>query len=126
MYPENFRYTKEHEWIDAGADGACAVGITEHAQGELGDVVFVQLPEVGKEYAADQSFGVVESVKAVSDIYMPVAAKVVEVNARLEENPELVNSDPHGEGWICKVEPADKGAVDALMSAGDYQGFVSA
>lgn len=124
MYPEQYRYTKEHEWIDASGEGPARVGITDHAQSELGDIVFVQLPEVGASLEAKASFGVVESVKAVSDIYMPVAGKVVAVNAALADKPELVNQDPHGEGWLCEVELADAAALEGLMSAGDYQGFL--
>lgn len=124
MYPESYRYTKEHEWIEVDADGAAKVGITQHAQGELGDIVFVELPETGKDFAAEASFGVVESVKAVSDLYMPVAGKVTEVNQALEATPELINQDPHGEGWILKLELADAGSLEALMDAQAYKAFV--
>ncbi len=124
MYPENYRYTREHEWIEADSKGSARVGITHHAQSELGDVVFVQLPDVGKSVEAARSFGVVESVKAVSDLYMPVPAKVVEVNSRLGEKPELVNQDPHGEGWIVKVQISDQAALAKLMTAAEYQAFL--
>jgi glycine cleavage system H protein len=121
MYPEKYRYTKEHEWIDASGKKTARVGITDHAQSELGDIVAVQLPEVGAEYAGGAEFGVVDSVKAASPVYMPVAAKVVRVNQTLLDKPELVNQDPHGEGWFCEVELVDKGALAGLLSAGDYQ-----
>lgn len=124
MYPESFRYTKEHEWIDASGEGPAKVGITDHAQSELGDVVHVDLPEVDKDYAANASFGAVESVKAVSDVYMPVAGKVVAVNDALEGSPELVNSSPHEDGWLCQVEVADADALAGLMTASEYEAFL--
>jgi glycine cleavage system H protein len=124
MYPENFRYTKEHEWVGPSEEGKHRIGVTQHAQKELGDVVFVQLAEVDESYAAEASFGVVESVKAVSDVYMPLAAKVVAVNEALEDTPELVNSDPHGEGWLCEVELEDVGAFEGLMTSAQYIEFV--
>ena len=100
MYPESMRYTKEHEWIDVQDNNTARVGITDYAQKELGDIVYVELPTVGDEFEAGEAFGVVESVKAVSDLYMPIAGKVKEVNKELENQPELINQSPHEEGWI--------------------------
>lgn len=122
-YPENYRYTKDHEWIETG-DGTARVGLTEHAQHELGDIVFVELPEVGRTIARGEAFGVVESVKAVSDCYMPVGGKVVEVNEALSDNPALVNESPHDGGWIVKLEVTDASELDELMSADAYEQYL--
>ncbi len=123
MVPEELRYTREHEWIRvAGARGT--VGITHYAQEQLGDVVYVELPEVGSEVKAGQPFGVVESVKSVSDLYAPVSGRVVAVNERLKDAPELVNQDPYGDGWLIEVELADPAELDRLLSAGDYRRLV--
>jgi glycine cleavage system H protein len=122
MYPENFRYTKEHEWVLVNGDTA-TVGITDHAQHELGDIVYVDLPRVGVAVTPGQTFGSVESVKAVSDIYSPVAGEVVEVNEALATAPEKLNADPHGEAWLIKVKlssPVD----DTMMSAADYEKYI--
>jgi len=122
MQPETLRYTQDHEWI-AIADGAAVVGITNHAQQALGDITFVDLPAVGKVLKAHDVLGVVESVKAASDIFSPVAGTVAETNAALKERPELINQDPRGAGWICKlagVKPAD---LDALMTLAQYEAF---
>ena len=119
-YPENLKYSKEHEWVKA--DGKVAViGITDYAQDSLGDVVYVEVPPVGKEFAAGQEFGVVESVKSVSSLYCPVAGKVVEKNEALEKKPELVNDSPYENGWIIKVEMANPSDLNGLLSAADYQ-----
>lgn len=118
--PDELRYSSDHEWVRV-EDGKVRVGITDYAQDALGDVVFVQVPEVGAEAAAGDSFGEVESTKSVSEIYAPLAGTVVEVNTELETNPELVNSDPYGAGWIALVEPADASAVDGLMDAAAYR-----
>lgn len=119
-YPENLKYSKEHEWVKA--DGKVAViGITDYAQDSLGDVVYVEVPPVGKEFAAGQEFGVVESVKSVSSLYCPVAGKVVEKNEALEKKPELVNDSPYENGWIIKVEMANPAELNGLLSAADYQ-----
>ena len=123
MYPENYRYTREHEWIRAEG-GVGTVGITHHAQDKLGDIVFVELPAVGRKLVAMEAFGSVESVKAVSDIYSPVAGEVTEVNAALADHPEILNQDPHGAGWIIKIKLTDPKAVDALLRARDYEDFV--
>ncbi len=123
-FPDDLRYTNEHEWIRLGDDGIATVGITDYAQGELGDVVFVELNEV--EGGADDVFGTVEAVKTVSDLYLPVAGSVVEINGALDAKPELVNSDPYGEGWMIKMKVDDPAEVEALMSAAEYQGMVGA
>jgi glycine cleavage system H protein len=120
-YPETYRYTKEHEWIDAAAG---KVGITDYAQGTLGDIVFVDLPKVGSKVEKGKVFGSVESVKAVSDLYSPVTGTVLEVNQELATAPEKINSDAH-EAWILKVELADPSEVDQLLNAADYEKFVT-
>lgn len=118
-YPDDLAYSKEHEWVRV--DGSRAtIGITSFAADELGDIVFVELPEVGASLSQFATFGVVESVKAVSDLYAPVSGEVVEVNEALRDAPELLNSDPFGEGWITKVELADSAEVDGLMDAAAY------
>lgn len=119
--PEDLLYTKEHEWARFEDDGKVRVGITAHAAKELGDVVFVELPEVGAELEKDSPFGVVESVKAVSDLYAPLSGKVVARNGSLEDNPEQVNEDPYGDGWMLVIEPSDESEKDDLLDAGDYQ-----
>lgn len=118
-YPDDLRYSKEHEWVRAD-DGTATIGITSFAADELGDIVFVELPEVGGQLSQFGSFGVVESVKAVSDLYAPVSGTVVEVNGALRDAPELLNSDPFGEGWIARVELGDRSELDALMDADAY------
>src|SRR5215475_5197419 len=125
MYPEDFRYTKEHEWIHAEGDTA-TVGITDHAQSELGDIVYVDLPKVGAKVEAGRSLGSVESVKAVSDIYSPVSGEVVEINEALATAPEKLNTDPHGEAWLVKVRLSAPGEINRLMSAADYEAYVGA
>lgn len=118
--PQELRYTKEHEYVKQAGDGIVVVGVTDYAQGELGDVVFVELPQVGESFEAMQTFGTIEAVKAVSDLYCPVAGEVVEVNAALDQNPALVNSDPYGEGWMVKLRLSDPAALDGLLSAEEY------
>ncbi len=113
-------YTVEHEWIDSTDANAAIVGITLHAQDALGDVVFVELPEVGRTYAQGEVAGVVESVKAAADVYMPVSGEVVEVNGALRDDPSLANSDPTGSGWFFKVKLADTAQLDALMDSTSY------
>ena len=125
MYPADYRYTKEHEWVKIDGDVA-TVGITHHAQDQLGDVVFVELPKTGSKVHASQSFGTVESVKAVSDIYAPLSGDVAEINEALVDTPETLNEDPHVKGWLIKIKLSDKGEIDALMSAEDYAAYVSA
>ncbi len=117
------KYTQDHEWVRAEGDAA-TIGITDHAQNALGDVVFVDLPEVGREVAAGEACAVVESVKAASDVYAPVAGTIVAVNAALADNPGLINSEPTGEGWFFRIRPADPAAVAALMDEAAYAAFV--
>jgi glycine cleavage system H protein len=124
MYPSDYRYTKEHEWIKVASDTG-TIGITDYAQHELGDVVFVELPAVGAKITAGQVFGTVESVKAVSEIFAPVSGVVTEANAALSSTPETVNNDPHGAGWLIKVKLANPADVSGLMDAAAYQAFVS-
>jgi glycine cleavage system H protein len=123
-YPENFRYTKEHEWVSAEGDTG-TVGITFHAQSELGDIVYVDLPKVGATLETGQSFGSVESVKAVSDIYSPVSGEVIEINAVLADAPEKLNEDPHGAAWLVKIKLADPAQVSALLDAAAYQAYIA-
>jgi glycine cleavage system H protein len=118
-YPDDLRYSKEHEWVRV-EDSRATIGITSFAAEELGDIVFVELPEIGAALSQFGTFGVVESVKAVSDLFAPVSGEVVEVNASLRESPELLNADPFGEGWIARVKLADRGELDALLDADAY------
>jgi len=122
--PEGLQYSEEHEWISV-ADGVATVGITDYAQDELGDIVFVELPVVGSVVSKAKPFGVVESVKAVSDVYAPVSGAVVEVNARLASNPEIINEDPYGEGWMARIKIADSGELAGLMTAARYAQFIA-
>ena len=125
MYPENFRYTKEHEWVQViGEIGV--VGITDHAQKELGDIVYVDLPKPGTRVEMGKTFGSVESVKAVSDIYAPVSGEVVEVNEKLASRPETLNEDPHSDGWLVKIKLSAPGEIQQLLTAGDYQKYAGA
>lgn len=119
--PTDLRYTKSHEWVRQEADGSLTIGITDHAQGALGDLVFVETPEAGRTLAASEACAVVESVKAASDVYSPIAGEVVEGNAALADTPELVNSDPYGKGWMFRIKPADAGALGKLLDAKGYQ-----
>jgi glycine cleavage system H protein len=121
--PAELRYTKEHEWIRLEGDIA-TVGITDFAQGELGDIVFVEVETVGESMAADEVFGTIEAVKTVSDMFLPVAGEIVEFNEEIEGDPELVNKDPYGEGWIIKVKVENAADVEALLSADDYQAVI--
>ena len=123
MYPQDFRYSKDHEWIKVEGDRG-RVGITDYAQKQLGDVVFLELPEVGRALAEGEQFGTVESVKAVSELYSPVAGEVLEVNVALTGKPETINKDPHGEAWMIVLKVADASAVPALMDAAAYQALV--
>ncbi|WP_054284688.1 glycine cleavage system protein GcvH [Gulbenkiania mobilis] len=124
--PAELKYVSSHEWLRTEADGTVTVGITDHAQELLGDVVFVELPKVGVHLAADEQAGVVESVKAASDVYCPVAGEILEVNAELEASPELANSDPYGAGWFFRMRPADAAALDGLMDAAAYASEIGA
>lgn len=124
-YPADFRYTKEHEWVHAEGNVA-TIGITDHAQHELGDIVYVDLPKVGSNAEAGKTFGSVESVKAVSDIYAPVSGEIVEINEGLSSAPETLNSDPHGAAWLIKVRMTSQDEIKQLMTADDYLKYVGA
>ncbi|MFM6997834.1 MAG: glycine cleavage system protein GcvH [Bacteroidota bacterium] len=124
-FPSNLRYTKDHEWIRLEGDVA-TVGITDFAQGELGDIVFVDIPTEGEALSAEEVFGSVEAVKTVSDLYLPVAGEVLEVNAAIDGQPDLVNSDPYGQGWMVRVKVASVADVEALMDADAYRALVGA
>lgn len=123
-FPEDLKYTKDHEWIRVMGEEAI-IGITDFAQRELGDIVFVDVNTVGDEVAQDEVFGTVEAVKTVSDLFMPVAATVLEVNEKIDSSPELVNQDPYGDGWLVKVKLNDPAAVEGLLSAADYEAQVA-
>jgi glycine cleavage system H protein len=125
MYPDDRRYTKDHEWIRVEGDRG-RVGITDYAQAQLGDVVFLELPEVGRRLGAHEPFGTVESVKAVSELFSPVAGEVVEVNAELVRKPEGLNADPHGVAWMLVLALADPAEASALLTAGEYSALVEA
>ena len=122
-FPEELKYTEEHEWVLVEGD-LVSIGITDFAQDQLGDVVFVELPEVGERVEAGKAFGVVESVKAVSDIYAPVSGEIVEVNAELPDAPETVNTSPYDDGWMIRIKPDDLSEIDDLMDAAAYQEFI--
>jgi glycine cleavage system H protein len=120
-YPQDLRYTAEHEWVRAGSEGVVRVGITSFAQDALGDVVYVSLPAVGDSVVAGDSCGEVESTKSVSDIYAPVSGEITAVNGTLDSAPELVNTDPYGEGWMYEVKPSEAGAADSLLDLAAYR-----
>ncbi|QGH34198.1 glycine cleavage system protein GcvH [Gracilibacillus salitolerans] len=122
--PENYLYSKEHEWVKK-EDGKLRIGVTDHAQSELGDIVFIELPEVGDEIKTDEPFGSAESVKTVSELYAPVTGKVVEVNSELEDNPEFVNESPYDKAWMIVVEPSNQSEVEELLSAEDYDKMIN-
>jgi glycine cleavage system H protein len=121
--PEDLNYTKDHEWVRVKGSEA-TVGITEHAQHQLGDVVYVELPKVGDKFEASEPFGSVESVKAVSEVYMPVSGSVIEVNDSLNDAPELVNEDPYGDGWMIRIKIDNPAQVDALLTAIEYEDYI--
>jgi len=123
-YPANYRYTKEHEWVEA-KDGVGKIGITDYAQHELGDVVFVELPAVGKKLESGKSLGTVESVKAVSEIYAPASGEVLETNAELQNKPEMINSDPHGAAWLVKIKLANPAELEKLMDGAAYEAYIA-
>ena len=122
--PGDLQYTKEHEWLRREQDGSVTVGITDHAQAALGDLVYVELPEEGQELDVDGAMAVVESVKAASDVYAPIAGTVVAVNEALADDPEKINADPYGEGWIVRLTPSDDGDDDGLMTPDEYQSLL--
>ncbi len=124
-YPESYKYTKEHEWVKVEGDGG-TVGITDHAQHELGDIVFVDLPKAGSKVTKGQTFGSVESVKAVSDIYSPASGEVMEANELLAQSPEKLNEDPHESAWLIRIKFDDPSEINGLLSAGDYQKYIGA
>ncbi|HEY3026933.1 MAG TPA: glycine cleavage system protein GcvH [Pyrinomonadaceae bacterium] len=123
--PEDLHYSKDHEWIRVEGNVG-VVGITDHAQDALGDVVYVELPKAGDEFAAHESFGSVESVKAVSEIFTPVSGEITEANDSLQDEPEKVNQDPYGEGWMIKIKMKSPGEVDSLLTAAEYEDFTKA
>ena len=121
--PNNLKYTKEHEWLKVDGDAAY-VGITNFAQGELGDIVFVELPNSNDDFKQNDIFGTIEAVKTLADLYIPISGSIMEINDKLESEPELINSDPYGEGWIIKIKISDSSEVDALLSDNDYKSLI--
>ena len=119
--PAELKYTPEHEWVRAGSDGTAEIGITDYAQGELGDVVYIELPKAGAKYSKHDVFGTIEAVKAVSELFSPISCEVTHVNERLDKEPALVNTDPFGDGWMIRVRVTDKAEVDQLLSPEDYE-----
>lgn len=119
--PSDLKYTKEHEWIRDNGDGTATIGITDFAQGELGDIVFVELEEEGFDFSQDDVFGTVEAVKTVSELFAPIDGEVVELNEELEDNPELVNDDPYGDGWMIKIRISDPSQMEGLLSVEEYE-----
>ena len=123
-YPSDYLYSRDHEWLRVEGD-TCVLGITDYAQEELGEIVFVELPETGESFSAKEEVGTIESVKAVAEVYTPVSGEVLEVNDALEDEPEKVNDDPHGDGWLVKMSIADKGELEGLMDAAKYEEYVA-
>ena len=123
--PEELHYSKDHEWVRVDGDVA-TIGITDYAQNSLGDVVYVELPKPGEQFAANESFGSVESVKAVSEVFSPVSGSVVESHESLSDDPEKVNTDPYGEGWMIRIKMSNSGEVDSLLTAAEYEDFTKA
>ncbi|WP_020402871.1 glycine cleavage system protein GcvH [Gracilimonas tropica] len=123
--PADLKYTREHEWVKDNGDGTVTVGITDFAQGELGDIVFVELEPEGTEVDQDDTFGTVEAVKTVSDLYAPVDGEILEINDQLEDEPELVNDDPYGDGWMVKFKISDESQLDDLLSAEEYEDVIA-
>ncbi|WP_018126451.1 glycine cleavage system protein GcvH [Balneola vulgaris] len=122
--PADLKYTREHEWIKDNGDGTATIGITDFAQGELGDIVFVEIEDEGFEFSADDTFGTVEAVKTVSELFAPVDGEILEINEELEDNPEIVNEDPFGNGWMVKIKVSDPSQVEGLLSADDYKEII--
>ncbi len=122
--PQDLKYTKEHEWIKIDGDMA-TIGITDHAQGELGDIIFVEFPDTDQEIELDEPFGTIEAVKTVADLFGPLTGRVVEINDILEDNPEKVNEDSYGDGWILKISISNPGELNALLSADQYASLIS-
>jgi glycine cleavage system H protein len=124
MVPDDLRYTAEHEWVLLNAEGTVRIGVTDYAQKQLGDVVYIQLPRLGDSVAAGEPVGEIESTKSVSDLFAPVAGEVVGRNDALEDSPDLINSDPYGAGWMIEIQPAQPAAVDSLMIAEEYRTLI--
>jgi glycine cleavage system H protein len=124
QFPENLKYTKEHEWVRVENDSIGVVGITDYAQSELGDIVYVELPQIGKQVKQLEPFGTIEAVKAVSDLFSPLSGEVIEVNEKLKDSPDLINKDPYGEGWIIKIKISDLSELNNLLSAEDYKKLI--
>ncbi len=124
QFPENLKYTKEHEWIRVEDNQIGVVGITDYAQSELGDIVYVELPQIGKVVKQLESFGTIEAVKAVSDLFSPVSGEIIEVNEKLKDSPDLINKDPYGEGWIIKIKISDLKELGNLLSVEDYKKLI--
>ena len=121
--PQDLKYTKEHEWVKIDGD-LLIVGITDHAQSELGDIIFIEFPDLNQVISKDEPFGTIEAVKTVADLFAPVSGKIIEINQDLEDNPELVNSDPYGEGWIVKITDFDKSQLNALLDSNNYKEII--
>ena len=121
--PQNLKYTKEHEWVKID-DNILMLGITDHAQSELGDIIFIEFPDLNQVISKDEPFGTIEAVKTVADLFAPVSGKIIEINQDLEDNPELVNSDPYGEGWIVKITDFDKSQLNALLDSNNYKEII--
>lgn len=122
--PDHLRYTEEHEWIEVEEEGVATIGITDFAQGELGDIVFVELPQPGDKLAQGETLGTIEAVKTVEDMFVPLTGEVVEINTALEEDPTLINSSPYHDGWIVKIRMKDKTEMERLMTASDYRTII--
>ena len=118
--PTDLQYTEEHEYVRKGRDGVAEIGITDYAQGELGDVVYIELPKIGTKFGKHDVFGTIEAVKAVSELFAPIAGEVVAINERLDKEPALVNSDPYGAGWMIKIKPSNSSEIDALLKSEEY------
>lgn len=123
-FPDDLKYTREHEWVRDNGDGTVTIGITDFAQGELGDIVFVELEPEGSEFGKDEVFGTVEAVKTVSELFTPVSGEITEINEALEDDPELVNNDPYGDGWMVKIKMSDPSELSDLLSVSDYKEIV--
>ena len=124
-FPSGLLYTKDHEWAQPGSDDVVTIGITEHAQDALGELVYVELPQIGRDLKAHDTFGVVESIKAVSDLYSPVAGKVLETNGQVSSDPSIINRSSYNEGWLIRLKLTDKGSLKGLMSADEYRNYVA-
>ena len=118
--PSDLKYTEEHEYVRKGSDGTSEIGITDYAQGELGDIVYIELPKIGTKFGKHDVFGTIEAVKAVSELFAPIAGEIVAINDRLDKEPALVNTDPYGAGWMIKMKPSNPSDLDALLGSADY------